>query len=325
MTDQHTAASDSAGDSSRIDRRRVLGAIGTTGAALATSGVASARRRGRGPTAGAGPHGGYPPAGITAFGDPVSLGDGRAWTYTTVDDEAAPERVAHGLYLERDALAGLPTADELATVGSDQYTDKSGPEGEAIEIHHRWSQEFFVPFPATDATPFTFLGLNWNPGGHPPPGVWTVPHFDIHFHVQPAATVDAITGPAAPTYDLPARYVPAGYARGPVVDERVITDMGEHLVDPTVPEMNGGEFANTLIWGVADPDGDGTAEQTFVEPMITREYLRTHRGVDRRPIAQPDTYARAGRYPTAYEVRDLPSQDAIAVEMGSFEAVSGEN
>lgn len=325
MTDHRPSASDSTGDSSRIDRRCVLGAIATTGATLATSGVAGARRAGRGPAAGTGPHGVYPPAGITEFGDPVSLGNGRVWTYTTVSNESSLGRVAHGLYLERDALAGLPSAEDLANAGSDEYADKYGSEGETLEIHHKWSQEFFVPFPATDATPVTFLGLNWNPGGHPPPGVWTVPHFDIHFHLQSMATVDAITGPAAPTYDLPARYVPEGYARGPVVDERVITDMGEHLVDPTVPEMNGGEFSNTLIWGVADPDGDGTAEQTFVEPMLTREYLRTHEGVDRRPVAQPATYARAGRYPTAYEVRDLPGQDAIAVEIDSFEAVAGEN
>jgi len=175
-----------------------------------------------------------------------------------------------------------------------------------VIIHHKWSQEFFIPFPETDPTPFTFLGLNWNPGGHPPDSVWTEPHFDIHFHMLPADVVDAITGPTAPTYDLPVRYIPEGYVRGPVVDERVITDMGEHMVAPPYPEMNGGTFTNTLIWGAYDPDGDDIAELSFVEPMITQAYLREHSDTDRRRIAQPATYARDGVYPTAYAVRDVP-------------------
>ncbi|WP_250139914.1 hypothetical protein [Halosolutus amylolyticus] len=265
----------------------------------------------------------FPPAGITEWGDPVTLGNGEVKTFTTSTPSGSPKQ--YGLFIERDALEGLPSAEALANSGDDEYTDKYGPNGQSLIIHYKWSQEFFLPFPKTDSTPFTFLGLHWNPGGHPPEGVWTVPHFDIHFHMLPTDTVDAITGPAAPAYDLPARYIPTGYARGPVVDERVITDMGEHMVDPTVPEMNGGTFTNTLIWGAYDPDGDGTAELTFVEPMITRAFLRGHSGTDRRKIAQPETYAKSGRYPTAYAVRDVPEQDAIAVSIENFSEFQGDS
>ncbi|MBZ6493646.1 hypothetical protein [Natrinema longum] len=298
-------------DRHRVGRRRFIATVAATGAAIGSSGLASADTSTD-----------FPPAGVTEWSDPVALGNGDVTAFTTVTPAGIPKY--HGLLMERDALEGLPSADDLASSG-DEYADKYGPTGESVIIHHKWSQEFFIPFPPTDATPVTFLGLNWNPGGHPPAGVWTEPHFDIHFHMLSTDSVDAITGPAAPTYDLPDRYVPEGYARGPIVDERVITDMGEHMVDPTVPEMTGGTFTNTLIWGASDPDGDGTAELTFVEPMITRAFLRGHADTDRRPIAQPETYARAGSYPTAYAVRDVPDRDAIAITIERFEQFDGED
>lgn len=267
--------------------------------------------------------GGFPPAGITEWGPSVTLGDGSARTFTTATPSGNPKY--QGVLFDRAAFEGLPSAADLANAPAGVYDDKYGPEGQALPIHHRYSLEFFVPLPEAAATPFTFLGLNWNPNGHPPGPVWGVPHFDIHFHTPPAGSVDAITGPAAPDYDVPARYVPEGYARGPVVEERVITDMGEHLADTTAPEFSGGTFTNTLIWGLGDPDGDGTAEHTFVEPMITRAFLRDHSGIDRREIAQPAAYARDGTLPMAYSVRDVPSRDAVAVVLEDFEAVDGED
>jgi hypothetical protein len=311
----HIEESTTASSRSRVSRRRVLQAAAAVGGLVGTSGLVSANSSNKRER-----KNGFPPAGITKWGAPVRLGDGEVKTFTTVTPAGVPKY--YGMYMERAALEGLPSASDLEASGGRQYTDKYGPNGQALPIHHRWSQEFFIPFPATSVTPFTFLGLNWNPTGHPP--VWADPHFDIHFHMLPMATVDTITGPAAPTYDLPAKYIPAGFARGPVVDERVITDMGEHMVDPTVPEMTGGEFTNTLIWGAYDPNGDGSAELTFVEPMITRAYLQAHSGVDQRPIAQPDVYANAGNYPTAYAVRDVPSENAIAVIIKQFELFEGD-
>lgn len=306
---------------SGVGRRGFLQTVAATGTVLGASGqvIAKGKQGSNGRQKSNGSNG-FPPAGITEWGPSVSLGNGAAQTFTTATPSGKPKY--HGLYLERDALEGLPSADDLATSGDSQYTDKYGSEGEALQIHHQWSQEFFIPFPSTESTPFTFLSLNWNPTGHPP--VWFDPHFDIHFNMLPMETVDAITGPAAPTYDLPDRYIPAGFARSPVVDERVITDMGEHMVDPTVPEMNGGEFTNTLIWGAADPDDDGIAELSFVEPMITQSFLQAHSGVDRRSIAQPDSYARPGNYPTEYTVRDVPNDDAIVVAIENFVAADGD-
>lgn len=304
-----------ASSKSQFSRRQVLQTAIAAGGIIGTSGLVGASSTNRKKQ-----EKGFPPAGITEWGTPRQLGNGEVRTFTTATPSGIPKY--HGLYMERAALEGLPSASDLEASSSTRYTDKYGLNGEALPIHYMWSQEFFIPFPQPSETPFTFLGLNWNPMGHPP--FWPDPHFDIHFHMLPMATVDAITGPAAPTYDLPERYIPTGFARGPVVDERVITDMGEHMVDPTVPEMNGGQFTNTLIWGAHDPDGDGTAELTFVEPMITQAYLQAHSGVNERPIPHPDVHTNAGTYPTAYEVRDIPSKNAIAVLIKQFESFEGE-
>ena len=294
-----------------VRRRTFLGSV-AGGLALGASGVAAA--------GGDGPGTGFPPPDITTWGRTVNLGDGTARTFTSVTPAGEPRY--HGVVLTRDALAGLPSAADLENAGDDAYTDKYGANGEALVVHGKWSQEFFVPFPATDATPFTFLGLNWNPGGHPPPGVYTVPHFDVHFHTLAPGTVDAITGPRPAGFELPGERIPAGYSRAPSPETGtplVITDMGEHLVDFSAPEFSGGEFANTLIWGAFDVDGDGTGELTFVEPMVTRASLRDLGGLDRRAIPQPETFAREGPYPTAYSVRDLPDRDALAITIEAFD------
>ena len=308
-------------DRAGVSRRAVLRSAAAVGALAGVTGLASAGSpddagRGAGRGAGHGRGGGFPPSGITEYGPAVTLGEGEARTFTT--ETPAGEPKYHGVELERDALAGLPTADELAGSENQAAADKYSADGQALRVHKKWSLEFFVPFPEAAETPFTFLGLNWNPGGHPPPGVYTVPHFDVHFHMLAPATVDAITGPQPAPYDaIPAERIPEGYVRTPVPAERYITDMGEHLIPADAPELAGGEFTNTLIQGIVAVEG--APRLAFVEPMVTREYLRGLAGVDRRPVPRPETYPTDERYPTSYSVRDVPSKDAIAIVMRDFE------
>jgi hypothetical protein len=37
------------------------------------------------------------------------------------------------------------------------------------------------------------VGLNWNPHGHIPPGVYDLPHFDFHFYIEPIEKIFAIS------------------------------------------------------------------------------------------------------------------------------------
>ena len=340
------------------DRRSLLRGAVATGAALVwgAGGVASEPRRGRGngqggAPGGGSPGGGFPPKGITTYGRSVDLGNGSVRTFTTATPSGEPKY--HGVEFDRAALEGLPSADGLATADNREEDDKYGASGQATEVHFKQSLQFFVPFPAAERTPFTFLGLNWNPGGHfGGAGAWLKPHFDVHFHMLDPARVDAVEGPRLPPYDTgndeytpggpspdPGGKVtetnfdydqlPEGYARSPepVADQRYITDMGEHTAPADAPELpdapgepgNPEAFDNTLIQGfVGDTDGSRLA---FVEPMLTREFLRDANGTETYEVPQPQAYPHDRQHPTEYGVRDVPSKDAVTVVLGGFEQV----
>jgi len=302
----------------KLSRRQLL-------RATATSLVAGAGFTGAASGEGAG--GGFPPAGITTYGDTVTLGDGEVRPFTSATADGVPRY--HGAEFDRAVVTGsLPTADDLAadrTSDDPTYDDKYGSDGEALVVHRRESLQFFVPFPDAEATPFTFLGLNWNPNGHPGGGgAWAKPHFDVHFHMLGTDTVDAIEGPAYAPYDgIPDEAVPTGYNRSPpkAPDERYITDMGEHLAPADAPELPGypEAFKDTLIPGFVGVDSE--PELAFVEPMLTREYLRDIEGTERADIPQPTAYPHDCHHPTAYSVRAVPADDTITVAIQGFEPV----
>jgi hypothetical protein len=335
------------------NRRAVLRGVAATGAAVVwgSGSVAGKPGRGRGNGPGGAPGGGFPPKGITTYGRSVDLGDGSVRTFTTATPSGEPKY--HGVEFERAALEGLPSADDLAAADNRAETDKYRAGGQATVVHFKQSLQFFVPFPDAAATPFTFLGLNWNPGGHfGGAGAWLKPHFDVHFHMLDPARVDAVEGPRLPPYDTgngdytpggpspdPGGKVtetnfdhdqlPEGYARSPapVADQRYITDMGEHTAPADAPELpdapgepgNPEAFDNTLIQGfVGDTDGSRLA---FVEPMLTREFLRDADGNETYEVPQPEAYPHERRHPTEYSVRDVPSKDAVTVVLSGFEPV----
>jgi hypothetical protein len=335
------------------NRRAVLRGVAATGAAVAwgSGAVAGAPGQGKGP--GGPPGGGFPPKGITEYGPSVDLGNGSVRTFTTETPSGEPKY--HGAEFDRAALEELPSADDLAAADNRSDADKYRSEGQATKVHFKQSLQFFVPLPDAERTPFTFLGLNWNPGGHfGGAGAWLRPHFDVHFHMFDTATVDAVEGPRLPPYDTgngeyesdgpkpdPGGEVtetnfdydqlPEGYERSPdpVADQRYITDMGEHTAPADAPELPDapGEpgtpeaFDNTLIQGFIQV-GDAEAPRlAFVEPMVTREFLRGFDGKETYEIPQPEAYPHDRQHPTEYGVRDVPSKDAVTVVLGGFEPV----
>jgi len=300
-----------------VTRRGVLRAA-AGGALVAGSAIASATST---------TDGGFPPNGTTRFGDEVTLGAGSVRPFTT--ETPAGEPTYHGVDFDREVFTGtLPSAADLAAdrTGDDsEYVDKYSQSGRALEVHHRESLEFFVPFPDAESTPFTFLGLNWNPEGHAGArGAWAEPHFDVHFHMLGTDTVDAIEGPDfAPYDDIAGAKIPTGYERSPpaAADERYVTDMGEHLAPSDAPEVPGNPaaFTNTLIQGFVSADSE--PELAFVEPMLTREFLREFEGTARYEVPQPAIYPHGKQHPTAYSVRADPASDTVAVALQEFESV----
>ena len=332
-------------------RRAALRTAAATGAALAwgTStavGEPSGRNGADESSANA-----FPPKGITTYGRSVDLGDGSVRPFTAETPSGEPKY--HGVEFDRAALDGLPSAGDLKAADNRAETDKYRAGGQATAVHFKQSLQFFVPFPAAERTPFTFLGLNWNPGGHfGGAGAWLEPHFDVHFHMLDPATVDAVEGPRLPPYDTgngeyapgspdpdPAGEVtetrfdddqlPEGYARSPdpVADQRYITDMGEHTAPRDAPELpdapgergNPDAFSNTLIQGFIAPDESEPPRLAFVEPMLTREFLRGFEGRETYAVPQPNAYPHDRQHPTEYAVRDVPSADAVTVVLRGFE------
>jgi hypothetical protein len=158
--------------------------------------------------------------------------------------------------------------------------------------------------PATNPTPFQHIFLGWNPGGHEPPGVYDVPHFDFHFYTTPNEARVAIDRATEPAFDQKAAHHPAGdYApEGYIAIPGGVPLMGTHWVDPATPELNGQPFTKTFIFGSWD------GELTFVEPMITKAYLETRPSYYQR-IPVP-AYEEAGYRPSAYRVYfDEPTRE----------------
>lgn len=154
-----------------------------------------------------------------------------------------------------------------------------------------------LPFPAqAEESGFDHVLMNWNPHGHPPAGVWSTPHFDVHFYMVSPAERDAISeqdpefqakgarNPAAP-------FIPAGY----VLESEPVPGMGVHWADAATPELHGKAFTHTLIYGAWD------GRFTFIEPMIDKSVLDARQTVV-APVAQAAQVAIPGLYPTRYRI-----------------------
>ncbi|MCK3684737.1 DUF5602 domain-containing protein [Maribellus sp. YY47] len=140
---------------------------------------------------------------------------------------------------------------------------------------------------------YTHVLFDWNPMGHEPPGVYDLPHFDIHFYIIPNEDRMNIP-PMAPPYLDPApdsAYIPPMHMEL----EGLVPGMGAHWVDLTSPELSGATFTRTFIWGSYG------GEFIFWEPMITLDYLKTMPD-EIIPIPQPQAYQNAGWYPTDYKI-----------------------
>lgn len=299
-----------------ISRRPFLKAAGAaaTGAILSTAGCTSTAFAANA----------FPPEKHTEYGDSAALGDGEVSTFVTANENGKPRHV--GVQFSADALEGLPE-----------------DEGAHLHLH----------LPEDNPTHYEWVGVDWNPAGHPPPGVYTVEHLDFHFYTMSEADVEAIPlGLAA--YDIPDEQRPDGF----ITEEeagapgRVIAPaMGEHLLDSNAPEFDGGEFSHTFIYGVYDPSidpespddiiedvpigpggaeidvplyGVGSAgELTFAEPMITKAFLEEQHEEVTADIGMPDVFPVAGHYPTEYAVRYHGNDDAYTVTLDAFEPFDG--
>lgn len=229
---------------------------------------------------------GYETAGShRQYGTAVTLGGGKVRTYVVLDAKNGQAPLEVGVAIDERVLGTLPANMRM--------------------LH--------LPLPARGPAPYNFVMFDWNPIGHEPNTVYTLPHFDFHFYTTSEADVMAIVPGltfAADANALPSDVPPFYIVPGPPALVAV-PNMGVHWLDVRSPELQnlpgfGGpalwkEFTTTFIYG------SWKGKFTFLEPMVTTAYLRS------RPdtlisIATPNNAARvaafneAGWYPSAYRV-----------------------
>jgi hypothetical protein len=216
----------------------------------------------------------------TVFGSSQRLGNGTVKTYTTLDASGHPVEV--GLRLTDTALDGLPETTTPADMLMLDLPDQAS------------------------GTAFDHVMINWNPYGHDPLTLFGKPHFDFHFDMVDMAAMQAIS-PSNPNYAaqadrLPeARYLPRDYAvpAGASAAAQAVPGMGVHLVDSSDTSLISGsyDFSQIIINGTWD------GMYTFIEPMITREWLLTKPTLQQQVLKQPLAYQKTGYYPATYSVR----------------------
>lgn len=205
------------------------------------------------------------------YGAPVALGAGTARSYLVVQNGVPTEL---GVALSQGALDSLPTTARMG------------------------GYEYLLPLPPGNTTQYQVIGLNWNPTGHPPAGIYTVPHFDFHFYMISLAAKDSIN-PADPAFateaaDLPvAPYLPANYVADPPTN--AVPMMGLHWHDSTAVEYHGQPFTRTYI------TGSWNGQFIFAEPMVAVSYLLT-RPDTVAPVPNAAQHSIAGYYPAGYRV-----------------------
>ena len=201
----------------------------------------------------------------TYYCEKVSFCHGTVQSYVTLDAENKP--LSLGVRLSENILGGLPT-DPMKNIPEIQFDVPK--EAKMVGIDH--------------------ITLGWNPKGHEPDPIYTLPHFDLHFYLVSRKDVASVIPGPDPIIVKP-QYIPKDYVSGVVA----VPFMGVHYVDVTAPEFNKFTFDKTFIYGFYQ------GKMTFLEPMFTRDFLL------KKPdftgaVKQPTTFQKAGYYPKSYRI-----------------------
>lgn len=200
----------------------------------------------------------------TVYGSAVAVGRGEGRAWVMVDLQGIPSSI--GIDIDGSAISSLPNEDLSLT----------------------------FPLPkSVAAPPYNHVDFGWHPGGHEPPGIYDVPHFDFHFYTISEAVKRQIPFLSPPAFDTPPdpKYIPATYFQTP----GLVPAMGSHWIDGLTPEFNGDIFTRTFIYGSYQ------AKVIFLEPMLTLAYL-TKKQKETIPLQQPQAVQRSGYYPTSYTI-----------------------
>jgi hypothetical protein len=255
------------------------------------------------------------------YGPAVRLGQGLARTYVTFDARNTDVPVEIGVALSENALAGLPAPMNMASMNADPHAH--------VDFH-----EYILTLPEKHNTPYKFVELDWNPGGHEPPGVYDTPHFDFHFYTVDKSVRDGIdpvklgkdafltmSGKLPADGLRPAHYLALSAPGTPVV---AVPRMGTHWVDVRTPELQAmfGRPEAYLPFTTTFLHGSWDGQMIFWEPMITRAFIIERKtatsAADRDRVielSQPKQYSPSGYYPKAYRIMWDASQKEYRIAL----------
>jgi len=226
-------------------------------------------------------------------GEQKNIGKGTVRTWLKVDAKTREPR-SLGVTLSESGLTGLPGDNDAAQPGSQRLRLMDGGP------NHTYEYELKFPAEAAE-TAFNHMGFNWNPEGHGPRGVFTKPHFDVHFYMATMEYRHAIMvdlQDADPIHlktsnlEPPAQFLPPDYQLAPNTAE---PRMGSHYADTTSPELKPGNFGNIFLIGAHG------GNILFWEPMITKAYFETKPNFNGK-LKLPEAYPVSGYYPTSYSI-----------------------
>lgn len=258
------------------------------------------------------------------YGPAVKIGNGIVRTYV-VRDKSSDAPIEVGVAMSEDAMEGLPAPVPMPMPAMSMPM----PAGNAASHSHVGSLINLLTMPTQNPTPYQFVELDWNPGGHEPAGVYDVPHFDFHFWTV-SRDVRASIDPASPIYGQQAANLPANEYRAPFYLDGAtaagapagavaVPFMGLHWLDVRSPELQRltghpeayKPFTKTFLYG------SWNGQFVFDEPMITRAYIMAKRDAtdpavrdEVTPVSTPQHSSPAGFYPSAYRI----AYDAAARE-----------
>lgn len=244
------------------------------------------------------------------YGPATKVGNGIVRTYV-LRDKSTDLPLEVGVALSESAMDGLPAPMSMASAAN----------GHGNAHQHVDSHIHLLTMPAKNPTPYQFVELDWNPGGHEPAGVYDVPHFDFHFWTVSREERTSIV-PTDPQYAVKAASYPANEYRAPFYLDGAtaaqapaaavaVPMMGVHWLDVRSPElqrMTGHPeaykpFTTTFLYG------SWNGRFVFDEPMITRAYIMAKRDAadanvrdEVIPVSTPQRSTPAGFYPSAYRI-----------------------
>lgn len=143
---------------------------------------------------------------------------------------------------------------------------------------------------AKETTPFDHLFISWASKGHPLPGTFIGPHFDVRFFmtsIEDQLAIPTYAEDSAAFKNLP----PAGYMPDSYFPYAPIPKAGLHWTEKTFTDP----VTKTMILGSYD------GKFTFVSPIMILDVLKSGQSVS-IPYAQSQYFAEHTWYPTKYNI-----------------------